>query len=493
MSLRRHAGSGESKLHARLKGIVLLMAIAMNIQSVLGAIYHLDSVAGNDANSGRTQETAWRSLERLAGMSFSAGDKILLRGGQTFVGGIKLDAKAAGKDKEFVVIGSFGEGKAVIDAGDGTGISLEESSFVLIEKLKIVGCGRKEGNNGNGIRLVNTRHVTVNDVEATGFRLAGVFTTGDSNTRIVGVHAHDNGAAGIEVTGWSENRSKDIYIGYCRAENNPGDPENITNHSGNGIVVGGLQNCLIEYCVAWNNGWDMPRKGNGPVGIWGWDCDRLTIQHCISFNNKSPGQDGGGFDFDGGVTNSVMQHNLSYGNEGPGYLLCQYPDAPVWKNNIVRHNISYKDGTKNSKAGIALWEGGKDISDALVHDNIIVNEAHAVTSTHEIHGIVFRDNTFISGGSTLSGKTEAFRFEGNIYWPGGGKKPIYDKDGKVYMTLQEWSDATGQETEKGKVLGKLEDSGILLPSGAEELPANPAELAKMKFFRRAAPIRGIPK
>jgi hypothetical protein len=488
MRLRRHGGTGKIKLGRCPESISLLMAVTMNIQSVLGATYYLDSVAGNDTNSGKAQSEAWRSLDKLAGMSFSAGDKILLRGGQTFPGGLKLAAKTAGKDKRPVTIGSFGKGNAVINAGKGTGILIEDSAFVLIEDMKIVGSGRNDGNNGSGIRLVKTRHVAVNNVEVTGFRLAGVYTTGDSNTRIVGVHAHNNGAAGIEVCGWGENRSRDIYVGHCRAENNPGDPENKANHSGNGIVVGGLQNCLIEYCVAWNNGWDMPRKGNGPVGIWGWDCDRLTIQHCISYNNKTPGEDGGGFDFDGGVTNSVMQHNLSYGNEGPGYLLCQYPEASAWKNNIVRHNISYQDGTKNSKAGIAFWEGGKGISDALIHDNIIVNEVNAVTSTHEIQGIVFRDNIFISGGSTLRGKTDAFRFEGNIYWPGGGKKPIYDRDGKAYRTLLEWSGSTGQETDgTGKILGRLEDPGILLPSGAEELPTDPAELAKMTFFRRAKP------
>ena len=466
----------------------------MAIQDIaLAATYYLDAEAGKDGNTGKTQGAAWRSLDRLAGMSFAAGDKILLKGGQTFEGGIKLDASTAGRDKRPVSIGSFGKGMAVIDAGEGTGILVEGSAFVLIENLKIVGRGRKEGNNGNGVRLVKARNVSVDNVEVTGFRLAGVYAYASSKVRITRVHAHGNGAAGIEVSGWNDELSRDIYIGHCKAENNPGDPENKTNHSGNGIVVGGLKNCLIEYCAAWDNGWDMPRKGNGPVGIWGWSCDALTIQHCISFNNKSPGEDGGGFDLDGGVTNSVMQHNLSYGNQGPGYLLCQYPEAPVWKGNIVRHNISYNDGTKNSKAGIALWEGGKGISDALVHDNIIVNESNAVTSTHKILGIVFRNNIFISGDTTLSGKTEAFRFEGNTYWPGGGGKPVYDRDGNTYGTLQEWSNATGQETDaKGRILGKIEDPGLLLPSGIGDLPTDPAELSRMKFFRPAAPaVRGV--
>src|SRR5436190_17235380 len=133
---------------------------------------------------------------------------------------------------------------------------------------------------------------------------------------------------------------------YCRADNNPGDPTNLTNHSGNGIVVGNCRNVLIEYCTATNNGWDMPRIGNGPVGIWPYEADSVIIQHCISYRNKTaPGAaDGGGFDLDGGVTNSVIQYCLSYENEGSGYGIFQYWSAGNWKNNTLRYCISINDG-----------------------------------------------------------------------------------------------------------------------------------------------------
>ena len=98
------------------------------------------------------------------------------------------------------------------------------------------------------------------------------------------VYAHDNGSAGITVEGSGDKKdSREIYIGYCRAENNAGDPTNLTNHSGNGIVVGHCTKVTIEYCEATNNGWDMPRIGNGPVGIWGYEADSLIIQHCLSY------------------------------------------------------------------------------------------------------------------------------------------------------------------------------------------------------------------
>ena len=63
-------------------------------------------------------------------------------------------------------------------------------------------------------------------------------------------------------------RSRNVTIVHCRADDNPGDPTNLTNHSGNGIIAGHCTNVLIDSCSATNNGWDMPRIGNGPVGIW---------------------------------------------------------------------------------------------------------------------------------------------------------------------------------------------------------------------------------
>ena len=44
----------------------------------------------------------------------------------------------------------------------------------------------------------------------------------------------------------------------------------------------------------------MPREGNGRVGIWGWFCGRLVIQHNVAHHNKTSkgAHDGGGFDLD---------------------------------------------------------------------------------------------------------------------------------------------------------------------------------------------------
>jgi hypothetical protein len=447
-------------------------------------MYYVDSVHGSDTAGGLTPATAWKSLDRASRAVLIPGCRLVLASGSTFQGALRIGAESKGTAEQPIVIESAGKERATIAAGNSDGIVITGSAYVIVRNLNVVGSGRKAGSDGSGVVLTRTRDVHITDIDVSGFRLNGVSTSGDENTRLTRIAAHDNGSAGINVNGGYGDvpRSRNIYIGYCTADNNPGDPKNLTNHSGNGIVVGGLDGGLIEYCEASNNGWDMPRKGNGPVGIWGWNCDRLTIQHCISHHNQSPGDDGDGFDFDGGVTNSVMQYNLSYSNVGTGYLLCQYPGAARWHNNVVRYNISYNDGSKNFQSGIGLWIDGEDFSSAQVYNNTIVNPLHAVNTLGDVPEIIYSNNVFIGSGSLLVGPFTKSKFQHNLYWS-PGSKPLYEDGSTVYKTLEEWAKATGQEAHEGAITGRFADPLLALPHTDAELPTAIAALARMTWFR----------
>jgi hypothetical protein len=228
-----------------------------------------------------------------------------------------------------------------------------------------------------------------------------------------------------------------------------------------------------------NNGWDMPRKGNGPVGIWAWNADNAVIQFCISHDNKSPGEDGGGFDLDGGVTNSVMQYNLSYNNEGPGYFLCQYPSAPVFKNNIVRYNISQNDGTKNNRrSAIDIYAANAEMSDCEIYNNTLYNSSGAGIGFGGLHvpGIVVRNNIFICSGELISGEAKRGRFENNIYWPINEQGLTFDG-----LRFEKWVAQTGQERIGDTVVGRYVDP-LLVEPGTVKL-TNPAKLTNLKAYR----------
>lgn len=263
----------------------------------MGADYHV-SGQGDDANPG-TKQRPWKTIERANRQDFRSGDQLLFEAGAVFAGPLELNERDSGVAGQALVITSYGRGRATLNGGNGRAISSIGCSHVAFRNLNLIGAGRKSGNTDSGLFIATASDVEVDGIDVSGFRKSGVEVDGVDRARLLRVHAPENGFAGISSGG---RISRDLYIGYSLAENNPGDPTIRKNHSGNGIVIGYVRVGSIEYSEARYNGWDMPWTGNGPVGIWAYEADRVTIQFCVSHNNRSTAEDGGGFDFDGGMT-----------------------------------------------------------------------------------------------------------------------------------------------------------------------------------------------
>ncbi len=441
------------------------------------ARHYYVSPSGDDSNPG-TRARPWRSVEKVNASDFRPGDCVSFQADKRFTGTIELNRDDSGTSGKKLTVASYGKGRATIDGANGSGLKANGCDYLVLRNVTFVGSGRKAGNTQDGIFIVDSRGAEIDRIDVSGFRGCGLRLDGARDARITNVYAHENGSAGICVG--HDKRSTHLRIDHCVADNNPGDPSNLTNHSGNGIVVGNVSDTVIEYCEASNNGWDMPRKGNGPVGIWAWNADRVTIQFCISHHNKSPGDDGGGFDLDGGVTNSVLQYNLSYNNDGPGYFLCQYPEAPVFKNNVIRYNISHNDAVKNNRrSGIDVYSANPSASDCQVYNNTVYNSNGAAVGFGgmPMPNVVFRNNIFICSGDAISGEGRRGRFENNIYWPANGRRLSFDG----HATLAEWAEATGQEKTGGQLAGKYIDPKVAMIG--TKMPVDPAKLAGMTAYK----------
>ena len=407
------------------------------------------SLLGDDSNSGTSETQPWLSIERVNATELLPGDSVWFHANQTFFGNLCLaDVRQSRRGtSEVMTIGSYGEGSATIDAGSGPGFVAKNRGGVRLRDLNFIGSGASE-NTGSGVLFINTlpgnakfADIRIHRVDVSGFRHSGIHFmaeptdgswSGFRDVRITDSTSHDNGDAGINCIGaWNPEQSgyahTDFYVGNCSVYRNAGIPGK-GSHSGNGIVLAQVDRATIEYCCAYENGRLNDYEGGGPVGIWVWDANRVVIQFNESYHNHTCSRkDGGGFDLDGGVTNSTVQYNYSHDNDGAGYLLAQFSGARPFYGNMLRYNLSVNDGRKNSYGGIHLWSTGSNggITDTIFFENRVYMTESAygnpvvVDCTSEgIRNIHFYNNYFQTDGSAMfvRGKTNPeVAFEGNTY------------------------------------------------------------------------------
>lgn len=455
-----------------------LVAFAAASLAAAASDYYV-SPQGEDRASG-AKSSPWRTVARVNLARLQPGDRVYFEGGHTFHGRIEIRAASSGTANSPVVLTSSGKRRAIIDGGKGEALVLDGASHVTVRRLEFQGAGRKTGSETSGVVLSNGSGLIVEDVETRGFRSSGLALDGVTNTRISGVRAHSNGFAGISSGG---RLSKHLTIVDSLVENNPGDPAIRRNHSGNGIVIASAQHVLIERCEARYNGWDMPWSGNGPVGIWAYRADHVVIRHCISHHNRSTASDGGGFDFDGGMTNSILEYNYSYSNFGSGYLICQYRDAGLFANNIVRYNISQDDGLFDHNAGIFVWVGGSEMKSALIHNNTVFNAKGSAVIIRgakeyadQMPALTFYNNIFVTQGPQIAGARHG-RFAGNIYWSVGERGFRVDN----FTSLERWAVETGQEQIAGRLAGFYADP--LLRKDGDGLLTDPKLLRELHEYQ----------
>ncbi len=387
------------------------------------------SLLGDDSNVGTSKTCPWRSVARVNAAQLLPGDSVRFHANQTFVGNLCLTSEGKNLGNQPITVGSYGSGRATIDAGCGTGFLVKDMGGVHLVGLNFVGAGAAK-NAGSGILFVNTllggvklADIRIHCVDVSGFKDSGICLkaepkdgswSGFRDVRITYTTSHDNGDAGIICIGaWNPKREgyshADFYVGRCSAYRNAGIPGK-GSHSGNGIVLAQVEGALIERCRAYENGGLNDYDGGGPVGIWAWDADRVVLQFNESHHNRTgSSKDGGGFDLDGGVRNSIVQYNYSHDNDGPGYLLAQFSGARAFYGNVIRHNVSVNDGRKNRYGGIHLWSTGASggITDTTFYANIIYMAQAAAGSpaavdctSNGIRNIRFHNNSFQTDGNT---------------------------------------------------------------------------------------------
>ena len=427
------------------------------------------SPSGDDRAGDGGVDRPFATLQAVNNLALNPGDRVLLQGGATFTGGILLDEQDGGAPDQPVVIGSYGQGRATIDAGEGSAILVRGVSGLVIRDLRLIssapglnqGCG-VEAERLSGRR--RARGLWLDNLESRGFGREGISVCGRGaagfeTVRISNCIAVENRHGGIFVQGdGSEDgfSHRDIAIQRCIASDNPGDPAaRMMNRSGSGIYLSGVDNGLVDQCLASGNGAQSRGRRGGAMGIWASHASGIVIQRCRSVKNRTAGDyDGGGFGLDGGVSKSVLRYNHSAENDGSGYGIFQFQGASPNQDNLVHHNVSLNDGRRNGYAAVHVWNGGNGIRRLGVLNNTLVigQEAQSANAAVWLQSATvdarFQNNLVIAAGRGLlmdvAPGQAGLSMSGNAYVPLGVSPAVYF-EGRSFNTLRELQLGTGQE------------------------------------------------
>jgi hypothetical protein len=447
----------------KLIGNILLLAFYMLlITSCKKGTTYFIFPDGDDNNPGNSEKFAWQTFKAANKHHFKPGDKILLKGGASFEGQLKIDGDDRSSKEYPILISSTDTIPAIIYAGDSSGLLIENIGNIIIKNLKIEGNGASSKNHGCGIAVVNTlngnkklHNIRIENIQASGFARqinvgplgiqhpagCGIFVggfpedgskSGYHNVLINHCNTFENQYYGMLITGyWQDNPDKGNYANHnisienCNFWSNFGDSTYIENHSGSGILLEDVDLGMIQHCKAWQNGQYCKSRAGGPCGIWTAVSNNVTIQYCESYDNRTSYHDGCGFDLDGGCTNNLLQYNYSHDNDGAGFLIYTYNGAPhADSSNVVRYNISENDSKNNPHhAPLRIGNSGSGMKHLEVYDNIFLNKGCAPEliriSGNDIQAKL-NDNLFIADAKIpfiiKEKSNSSILFERNNFW-----------------------------------------------------------------------------
>jgi hypothetical protein len=470
----------------RFFAALAIACFATSSPESVGAAQYYFSADGHDQSGAGTELQPWRTISKFNSLDLEPGDRVFFRAGDIFNGSMLLDSNDTGTDRSGqliapIIVSSYGSGP--LDRASIRSHPTEEALFahntsgIELRNLEFFNGGTQASNDASGIQflldenvgsgIARLSHIRIHNVASQGFRRSGLSlyaagSAGYQDVEVTNSQFHDNQFAGIDISAadWTELIHRDVRIDAVTAHNNPGYA-GCQPHCGHGIVVGQVDGAVIQNSVAHSNGVEA---GKGNVGIWTWQSNDVTIERNNAYDNRSPlGGDGGGFDIDGGVTNSTVQYNVARNNSGAGFLLAQFSFAEPMQQNVFRYNLSVNDGAEQYGAFTIWGQDSTSIAEsALFHNNTAVVDREVapnsrgtvwfVNSNHDEIDLINNLFVALNGAALVDGITtiDQAQFANNAYWTDDA--PIVF-DGTEFASIAEWAAATQQELIDGELAG----------------------------------------
>lgn len=377
--------------------IATILSVAFPSAFALGGeVYYIDSVSGDNANTGTSPSSPWKTLVSFSGEKFNPGDKILFKCGGTYDCSAVLTDVSGTKEKP-IVISSYGEGdKPILTTDKNTEIlTLIDCSYITLSDLELT------APNGGGI-WIDTLGKT-----SEGISLDNLYFHSMPNGKVNSRDDFSRGAAAaraaVMVKGLparSRYAVNDLTISNCEVydcangfiiwgswndEQNPWcEPEEedpiynegvliegcyLHEMDAEAVVIGMCDGALVTDCRAINCCQGEGVDENGKVlyytaAMWFWGSENSTFQYCEIAGQKNVG-DGMTVDFDSQSNNCTYQYIYSHDNNC--FMVNNAKTRPQ-QNNTVRYCLSVNDNGKRSSIASGAGESGLNF-----YNNTIVN------------------------------------------------------------------------------------------------------------------------
>ncbi|MBM7565023.1 right-handed parallel beta-helix repeat-containing protein [Paenibacillus sacheonensis] len=407
-------------LLAALSALTLQLADAGSLAAgtaaaeATGATYYVDSVSGNDANSGTSTGQPWRTLGHVSTVGGAGqlhpGDQVLLKSGSVW--NQSLDITFSGSADGQITIGSYGgDVKPIINGGGGSyGVRIENEQYVTLQDIEITNFNaanpndyKTEFHRRSGVWVIAHHEGVMSGIQLKDLDIhdvAGISVSGEDSvidTDGDSVNKNHNAAIMVNAWEWLPNVAADKH-GYFKdlliEDNNIHDVQtiginmdgytndltkyhqnvvvrnNTINKTGSdGIVIGVADHPLIEnnavYDVAINS-YDF----KWIAGIWVWKTNGAIFRHNevarVHYLN-SASADSAAFDTDIlAKGDHLYEFNYSHDNTG-GFVMDmgQLQDG----TNYYRYNLSRND-QHHKASGQTISSNDK----GLFYNNVFYND-----------------------------------------------------------------------------------------------------------------------
>ncbi|WP_230399467.1 carboxypeptidase regulatory-like domain-containing protein [Novisyntrophococcus fermenticellae] len=422
-------------------------------------VYYVDSVSGNDNNTGASPQKAWRTINKINEQTFNPGDTILFKSGCSWAG-TTLRPQGDGTSEAPITIGKYGgDTYPAIHANyvPGTPVDqMEENQklyalelngveYYIVKDLELTSFGQHNSDNtlnsqggrrgvyikakageGSITHSIMLDNLYIHDINGHNAKKGG------SNGREgAGIHFENNGKHtyidgltiqnctiedvsrnGITSGGYDGGRAWGYWDWQQEAptrHQNVIIRNNVLDHiAGDGIVPSGTYGAVIEHNIVKYAGCDARPVGsntNLSAAVWPFDTDNSVFQFNEVAYTGTPKNteisDGEAFDSDYYCINTVFQYNYSHDNDG-GFLMICGPQYAYTDGTVVRYNISENDGSMNGKRTIFEIGGGGGVDHSYIYNNTIYT-----SEDHKVYSVV--------RGEPWDGKPKGTHFFNNIF------------------------------------------------------------------------------